>query len=150
MGVVHSLEQAGLRLHTCLYRRTDGRLGHRLIGVPSLMLHVTGRRSGRPRTAVLTYARDGADYLVVASNDGLDRPPAWLLNVEANPAVEVQVARRRLPAHARIVERGDPDHARLWSLANAGNHGRYDGYQRRTSRPIPVVVLSPDERRDPG
>jgi F420H(2)-dependent quinone reductase len=148
MDVVHSLEQGGLRLHTWLYRRTDGRLGHRLIGVPALMLRTTGRRSGERRTSVLTYARDGSDYLVVASNDGQDRPPAWLLNIEADPAVEVQVARRRGAAHARIVERGDPDHARLWSLVNAGNHGRYDGYQRRTARPIPVVVLSPD--RLPG
>ena len=83
----HALQLAYLRLHQAVYQRTRGRIGHRLAGSPSLMLRTTGRRSGSPRTAVLTYARDGADFVLVASNDGQDRPPAWFLNVGANPAV---------------------------------------------------------------
>ncbi len=143
MGLVHSLQAAYLRFHSAVYRRTDGRLGHRLVGVPSLILRTTGRRSGAPRESVLIYARDGADFVVVASNDGLDRHPAWFFNIEADPSVEIQVGRRRMPARARTIARDDPDRARLWALANAANHGRYDGYQRRTSRPIPLVVLAP-------
>jgi deazaflavin-dependent oxidoreductase (nitroreductase family) len=107
------------------------------------MLRTTGRRSGSPRTAVLIYARDGADFVLVASNDGQDRPPAWFLNAEANPAVGVQVARRRADGRARVVEQGNADYPRLWRLANDGNHHRYEGYQQRTTRPIPLVVVTP-------
>jgi deazaflavin-dependent oxidoreductase (nitroreductase family) len=138
------LLSAFLRLHQSVYERTDGRLGHRLIGVPSLILRSTGRRSGATRAAVLAYGRDGDSYVVVASNGGGDQPPAWLHNVRANPAIGIQVGRRREPGHARIVEATDPDHPRLWRLMNDVNHGRYDGYQRLTTRPIALVVLTPD------
>ena len=137
-----SLATAFLHLHQTAYERTDGRIGHRLIGVPSLILRTTGRRSGLVRTAVLAYGRDADDYVVVASNGGQDRPPAWLHNVRANPVVEIQVGRRRAAGGARIVEAGDPDYARLWRLVNEMNHGRYDGYQQRTARPIALVVLT--------
>jgi deazaflavin-dependent oxidoreductase (nitroreductase family) len=143
MSVGHSLQVAFLRAHASLYERTGGWLGHRLIGVPSLMLRTTGRRTGLRRTAVLTYGRDGADFVVVASNDGQDRPPAWFVNLAADPTVEVQVARRRSPATARVIEASDPSYPRLWALMNRVNHGRYDGYQRRTTRPIALVVLTP-------
>jgi len=139
----HSLQLAYLWLHQLVYQRTGGLVGHRLAGSPSLMLRTTGRRSGSPRTAVLIYARDGADFVLVASNDGQDRPPAWFLNVEANPAVGVQVARRRADGRARVVEQGDAGYPRLWRLVNDGNHRRYEGYQRRTTRPIPLVVVTP-------
>jgi deazaflavin-dependent oxidoreductase (nitroreductase family) len=137
-----SLQTAFLRLHQAIYERTDGRIGHRLIGVPSLILRTTGRRSGLTRAAVLAYGSDAGSYVVVASNGGQDRPPAWLHNVRANPEVEIQVGRRRAAGRARIVEAGDPDYPRLWRLVNAVNHGRYDGYQRLTERPIALVVLA--------
>jgi deazaflavin-dependent oxidoreductase (nitroreductase family) len=143
MSLVGRLQRAYLRLHAAVYERTDGRVGHRLTGVPSLMLRTTGARSGRRRTAVLIYSSDGVGYVLVASNHGFDRPPAWLVNVRADPQVEVQVARRRAPATARVVEPGDADYDRLWRVANEGNHGRYDGYQARTGRPIAVVVVTP-------
>jgi deazaflavin-dependent oxidoreductase (nitroreductase family) len=137
-----SMTSAFLRVHQAVYERTDGRVGHRLIGVPSLILRTTGARSGLTRTAVLAYGRDGGAYVVVASNGGQDRPPAWLHNVRANTAVEIQVGRRRAAGHARIVEAGDPDYERLWRLVNQVNHGRYDGYQRLTTRPIALVALT--------
>ncbi len=145
MDVLRSLSRVGLRVHSGLYVRSDGRVGHRTIGVPSLILRTIGRRSGRPRAAVLIYARDGDDLAIVASNDGLDHPPAWLLNVLADPVVEVQVARRRTRGRARVVEAGTSEHARLWALVNVNNHRRYERYQGRTQRPIPVVVVTPDE-----
>jgi deazaflavin-dependent oxidoreductase (nitroreductase family) len=132
-----------LRLHEQLYKRTDGRLGHRMIGVPTLLLRTTGRRSGATRTNGLVYARDGADYLVVASNGGADRPPAWLHNLRANPGVEVQVARERLNGTARIVEPSDPDYGRLWKIVNDNNRDRYSAYQTQTTRPIPVIAVTP-------
>jgi F420H(2)-dependent quinone reductase len=129
-----------LRLHERLYRGTDGRIGHRMIGVPTLLLRTTGRRSGATRTNALVYARDGADYVVVASNGGADRDPAWLYNLRANPEVEVQVGRERHKGASRVIEPSDPDYERLWKIVNENNHDRYSAYQKQTSRPIPIVV----------
>ena len=138
-----SLEELVYRVHEALYLRTGGRIGHRLILVPTLLLTTTGRRTGARRTRALVYARDTDGYVVVASNGGRDRPPAWYVNLRADPRVEVQVGTSRMHAGARPVERGDADYERLWRLVNRNNHGRYDGYQRRTGRPIPLVVLTP-------
>jgi deazaflavin-dependent oxidoreductase (nitroreductase family) len=132
-----------LRLHEQLYVRTDGRVGHRMIGVPTLLLRSTGRRSGVIRTNSLVYAQDGDAYLVVASNGGADRPPAWLHNLRANPDVEIQIARERRQGTARVVEAADPDYGRVWKLVNEGNRDRYTAYQKQTTRAIPVVVLTP-------
>ena len=132
-----------LRVHQWLYEKTGGRIGHRLLGVPCLLLRTTGRRTGQTRSAALVYAKDDGRYLVVASNGGADQPPGWLHNVRAQPKVEVQLGRTTQPATARMVERGDADYERLWRLVNDNTANRYDGYQRRTDRPIPVVVLDP-------
>jgi len=132
-----------LRVHEKLYEATDGRIGHRLLGVPTLLLRTTGRRSGVTRTNGLVYARNGADYLVVASKGGSDQPPAWLLNLEAKPEVEIQVGRERQNASSKVVEPSDPDYARLWKIVNENNGDRYTAYQDETSRPIPVVVITP-------
>ena len=132
-----------LRLHEQIYKRTDGRVGHRMIGVPTLLLRTTGRRSGTTRTNGLVYARNGDDYLVVASNGGADRPPAWLHNLRANPDVEVQIARERRKGAARVVEPSDTDYDRLWKIVNDHNHDRYSAYQKQTARPIPVIVIRP-------
>jgi F420H(2)-dependent quinone reductase len=131
-----------LRLHEWLYRTTDGRVGHRMVGVPTLLMRTTGRRSGLTRTNSLVYARDGADYLVVASNGGADRDPAWLFNLRANPAVEIQIGRERQKASARILGPADGDYRRLWKIADEANRDRYAAYQEQTSRPIPVVVIT--------
>jgi F420H(2)-dependent quinone reductase len=132
-----------LTLHQRLYERTGGRVGHRLIGVPSALLRTTGRRTGEPRTSALVYARDGGDYLVVASNGGSDRPPGWLYNIEAKPEVGMQVGRRQFAGTARVVTADDPEYPRLWDAVNDNNHGRYRRYQANTSRKIPVVVITP-------
>jgi deazaflavin-dependent oxidoreductase (nitroreductase family) len=138
-----SLTSQVLRVHEKLYVASDGRIGHRMIGVPTLLLRTTGRRSGATRTNGLVYARDGADYLVVASNGGADRAPAWLHNLRANPKVEIQTGRTRQPAIARVVDSTDPDYPRLWQIVNENNRDRYNGYQQKTARPIPVVALTP-------
>jgi deazaflavin-dependent oxidoreductase (nitroreductase family) len=129
--------------HEKLYEGTDGRLGHRMLGVPALLLRTTGRRSGMVRTNGLVYARDGDDYLVVASNGGADRPPSWLYNLQANPDVEIQIGRERQKGTARIVEPSDESFARLWKVVNAHNRDRYSAYQQKTARSIPVVAIRP-------
>ena len=132
-----------LRVHEKVYVASDGRIGHKILGVPTLLLHTTGRRSGKTRTNGLVYARDGDDYLVVASNGGADRAPAWLHNLQADPSVEIQIGRRRQPATARIIESTDPDYPRVWQIVNQNNKERYTAYQQRTARPIPVIALTP-------
>jgi deazaflavin-dependent oxidoreductase (nitroreductase family) len=131
-----------LRLHDSLYQRTSGRIGHKFPGVPpSLLLHTTGAKTGQPRTNSLTYARDGDAYLVVASNAGADRYPGWYHNVRKNPNVEINLGPKRFTVTARVVTADDSDYQRLWQIVNENNANRYNGYQRRTSRPIPVIAL---------
>ena len=132
-----------LRVHEKLYVASGGRVGHKMLGVPTLLLRTTGRRSGATRTNGLVYARDAEDYLVVASNGGADRAPAWLHNLKADPAVEIQIGRERRPASARVVDATDPDYPRVWQIVNANNRDRYSAYQEQTARPIPVVALTP-------
>jgi deazaflavin-dependent oxidoreductase (nitroreductase family) len=132
-----------LRVHDKIYKGTDGRVGHRLLGVPTLLLRTTGRRSGVTRTNSLVYAPDGAGYLVVASKGGSDQPPAWLLNLEAEPEIEVQIARDREKAVSRVVDPTNPDYERLWKIVNENNGDRYTAYQSETTRPIPVVAITP-------
>jgi deazaflavin-dependent oxidoreductase (nitroreductase family) len=138
-----SLQSQVLRLHERIYKATDGRLGHKMVGVPTLLLRTVGRRSGAQRTNALVYARDGDDYLVVASNGGADKPPAWLHNLRADPEVGIQVGRDRQPATAKALLPEDPDYDRLWKVVNDNNRDRYNGYTKLTDRPIPIVVLTP-------
>ncbi len=114
-----------------------------LFGNPTLLLRTVGRKTGQVRTSALTYGRDGADYLVTASNGGSPRPPGWLANVKAEPECEIQVGRRKLAVIARATLPDDPDYARRWAIVDKVNKGRYSEYQRMTKRPIAVVVLTP-------
>ncbi len=132
-----------LRVHQEIYERSGGRIGHRILGVPCLLLHTTGAKTGRARTAALAYARDGSSYLVAASMGGSPRAPGWYHNLLADPDVEIQIGTRRIPVTARSVAAGSAGYDRLWDIVNAANHDRYRGYQRLTTRPIPVVVLTP-------
>ena len=148
MTIGQRLQRAYLRFHQAVYERSGGWVGHRMTGTCSLLLRTRGRRTSQRRTSALIYGRDGDDYVVVASNHGQERPPAWQLNIEADPRVEFQVARSRYRGTARVVEASEPDHARLWAIANEANHNRYRGYQATTARRIPVVVLTPDAPAD--
>lgn len=133
-----------LSIHDKIYQGTNGWIGHRLPGAPpNLLLRSVGAKSGAARTNSLTYARDGRDYLIVASNAGAKRYPAWYHNLKANPDVEINVGRKRFPVTARIVGPDDPDYARLFRIADDNNSGRYTAYQKKTTRPIPVITLTP-------
>jgi F420H(2)-dependent quinone reductase len=110
---------------------------------PSLILHTTGAKTGVVRSTTLTYARDGQDFVVVASMGGAPTSPGWYHNLKKTPRVEINVGTKRMAATAHSVLPDDADYARLWRLANDNNSKRYDDYQRRTPRPIPVVRLTP-------
>ena len=132
-----------LRVHDAIYRNTNGWIGHRTLWIPSLLLHTVGAKTGKQRTTSLTYARDGDDYLVVASKGGDPKAPGWYHNLKANPSVEINVGPKRFGVTARPVAPGDADYDRLWRIVNKNNGDRYIAYQKKTSRPIPVVVLTP-------
>ena len=129
--------------HTFLYKRTGGRLGHTIPGVPGKMLlldHV-GAKSGTKRTSPLLYVRDGEDLVIVASKGGFPKHPAWYHNLVANPDTTVQVQGDHVPVHARVAK--PEERERLWALAVAGYRG-YDAYAARSKgREIPLVVLEP-------
>ncbi|APU15762.1 MULTISPECIES: nitroreductase/quinone reductase family protein [Actinoalloteichus] len=129
--------------HQTVYQRTDGRLGHRLLTRPTLLLTTTGRRSGMPRTACLVYAKDGEDHLVVASNWGSERAPAWLHNLRAARRSEIQVARRRTAVTAEECSPDHPDHPRLWEIVNRVNRDLYRQYAKKLRRPLSVIRLTP-------
>jgi deazaflavin-dependent oxidoreductase (nitroreductase family) len=140
-----------LQVHEAVYKGTGGLIGHRVLGgMPTLLLQTTGRRSGVERVNALTYVKDGDRWVVVASKGGSDTAPAWLHNVRAKPEVVVQVARRRFPAVASVMTADDPDYERLWRAANRVNGGRYDAYQAKTARQIPLVVLAPADQSGAG
>ena len=127
--------------HTAIYRATRGRVGHRFPGSPPMLLldHV-GAKSGERRTTPLVYVQDGEDLVLVASKGGNPKNPAWFHNLRANPDTTVQVGPERRAVQARVA---DPDErARLWPKAVATYSG-YRGYQERTDREIPLVVLEP-------
>lgn len=141
MSIYETAFQTTLRVHAFVYEHTGGLIGHRVLGVPCLMLSTTGRKTGQTRTNSLVYATDGDRYLVVASKGGAPNPPAWLLNLRAKPEVEVQIGRTRFPATGTEIGPEDPDYARLWKIVNDNNSDRYEAYQKKTTRPIPVVAL---------
>ena len=137
-----SLESRVLRTHQAIYEVTRGVLGHRLIGVPTLLLITTGRRTGSRRTAALVYAKDEDGSLIVtASSGGADRAPGWLHNVKADASIEIQLKRDRFDGRAEVVGPKDAEYERLWALVNNNSHGRYERYQSKTDRPIELVKL---------
>ncbi len=137
--MISTMERIGLTAHQWLYEKSDGRIGASIGARPMLLLRHVGGKTGQPRTSALLYVRDGDNYAVIASKGGDPKHPGWFHNVTANPDVEIQIGRKRIPVRARVAE-GD-ERARIWARANEVNKGGYDVYQTRTDRKIPVVVL---------
>ncbi len=129
-------------VHTFLYQRTGGRLGHSVPGVRGKMLlldHV-GAKSGKRRTSPLLYVADGEDLVIVASKGGFPKNPAWFHNLMANPETSVQVGSERRQVHARVAR--PEERERLWEMVDRSYSG-YADYRARTDREIPLVVLEP-------
>ena len=143
-GLADKAMWAFVRGHDAVYRRSGGWIGHRLpFAPPMLLLHSMGAKTGQLRMNSLAYFRDGNDYLVVASNGGAPRNPAWYHNLRAHPETEINLGPKRIRVRAEAVLPDDPDYARLFALCDGRNRGIYGTYQRKTRRPIPVVRLTP-------
>lgn len=129
-------------VHRGLLTVTFGKVGWQAAGMPVLELTTTGRKSGQQRTCLLTSPLQlGDTYVIVASRGGDDHHPAWFLNLEANPAVEVAIGGGAKEARrARVASSGE--RAELWPQI-ADKYRNYAGYQAKTSREIPLVLLEP-------
>jgi deazaflavin-dependent oxidoreductase (nitroreductase family) len=134
--------------HARIYRATGGLIGHRFPGAPPMLLldHV-GARSGTAHTTPLAYVEDGPDVVVVASKGGHPKHPAWYHNLRAHPDATVQIGRERRAVRARVATA--EERARLWPKAVEA-YGGYRGYQQRTEREIPLVILEPRVRDTVG
>jgi deazaflavin-dependent oxidoreductase (nitroreductase family) len=139
-----SLGATGLRwtgkLNTPLYRLSGGRIGGKVGRAPVLLLTTTGRKSGQPRTAPIVYLADGNNVILINTNAGNARIPAWSLNLEANPEAEVELGRKRKPVRARVAE--GEERADLWRKHVEQFEG-FDSYKQKLDREPSVFVLEP-------
>jgi deazaflavin-dependent oxidoreductase (nitroreductase family) len=107
-------------------------------GRPVMVLTTTGAKSGEPRTAIVTFTRDGDDYIVVGSNSGEPEDPAWFTNLVANPVVTVETDHQTFQARATIAEGADRD--ALWDR-HVAEHSQFADYPSKTDRVIPIARL---------
>ena len=141
MNIKDTLGKAVNVLHRTIYSVSGGRIGGSGFGMPVVILTTIGRKSGQPRTTMLTAPiEDGDRIVVVASWGGDDRHPQWLLNLQQNPDVELTLRnkKRKMRAHVASPE----ERAELWPRVTK-DHANYAGYQKRTEREIPLVILEP-------
>jgi F420H(2)-dependent quinone reductase len=136
------LIRAMSRTHSLVYRTSGGRPFGRVAGMPVLLLTTTGRGSRRPRTATLTYFRDGGDLVVIGSFGGSDLARTWWLNLQRYPPASVLIGAKTSRVTARAVTA--EEHDRLWALVTEAYPGCVR-YQKRTARAIPIVLLTPEK-----
>ncbi len=127
-------------LHRKAYELTGGRIGANLIGMKVLLLTTVGRKTGQERTTPMVYFEDGDRIVLVGSNNGSDRDPAWWLNLQANPIAKVRIRSEERTLHARLAT--EAERARLWPLLQAWNKA-YVHYEKKTDRQLPVVLFEP-------
>jgi len=129
-------------IHRIMLKVSGGRAGWTAQDMPVLELTTTGRKTGQPRSVMLTSPlQQGPVLVVVASRGGDDLAPAWFLNLQDNPDVEVSLqGKTRRPMRARVASAAERE--RLWLLVTA-DHRNYAGYQTKTTREIPLVLLEP-------
>lgn len=141
-----SLGARGLRwtgkLNVPLYRASGGRVGGRVGRAPVLLLTTTGRKSGQPRTAPVVYLADGDDVVLIDTNAGNARIPAWSFNLKANPEAEVELGRERRRVQARVAT--GEERAELWRK-HVEQYAGFDDYKSKLGpdREISVFVLEP-------
>jgi F420H(2)-dependent quinone reductase len=129
-----------IALNVWLYRLSGGRVMGKMGAAPILLLTTAGRKSGRSRTVPVLYLQDDGSFVLVASFAGAPKHPVWYLNLEANPKVALQVASRHFAGTARRASAEEK--ARLWPRL-VEMYPQYASYQKRTTRDIPVVIVSP-------
>ena len=133
-----------LKVIVFLYNVSGGRIGGKMGKVPVLLLTTTGRKTGKQRTLPLVYIMDGSAYVITASAGGADKHPGWFFNIRSNPQATIQVKDKHIKVTAEIA--GPEKKPELWArLVEVAPN--FAGYQKRTSREIPMVILHPIEER---
>lgn len=133
-----------LKVIVFLYNVSSGRIGGKMGNVPVLLLTTTGRKTGKQRTLPLVYIMDGSAYVITASAGGADKHPGWFFNIRSNPQATIQVKDKHIKVTAEIA--GPEKKPELWArLVEVAPN--FAGYQKRTSREIPMVILLPLEER---
>jgi len=141
MNTTDTLMKAVNVIHRAIWNASGGRIAGKGYGMPVLALTTTGRKSGQPRTVMLTSPlQEGDKYVIVASKGGDDRNPEWFLNIKANPKVEMKIQGKSQLMTAHVPE--GAERADLWERLTS-KHKNYAQYQTKTDREIPVVVLEP-------
>lgn len=133
-----ALQNMVTALHIFVYRSTRGAIGGRMLNSDVLLLTTKGRKTGKIWTVPLLYLPDGDDLVLVASNGGVPKHPAWYLNLQANPNVEIEIKGDKKQVLARTASA--EERQRLWPLITAMYSG-YAQYQAITDREIPLVLL---------
>jgi F420H(2)-dependent quinone reductase len=133
------LRTAG-KLNVPIYRLTRGRVMGKVGRAPVLLLTSIGRRSGEPRTAPVVFLIDAGRTVVIGSNAGNARAPAWSHNLKANPDAEIEIRGDRRKVSARVAE--GEERGELWRKMN-DQYAGFEDYEQRTSRDIAVFVLEP-------
>lgn len=128
------------RAHIGLYRRTNGRLGAKLLWFPAALVTTTGRKSGQLRTTPTLYLRDGERVILPASFGGRDANPGWYRNLKANPKVHIQIRGEHLELVAR--DATDEERKHYWPRL-IRMYPPYRGYRQAADRVIPLVVCEP-------
>jgi deazaflavin-dependent oxidoreductase (nitroreductase family) len=138
--VFEALFKVFIRFQIAAFRLTHGRAMAAMRGMPVLLLTTVGRKTGKRRTTPLMYLRDGERFVITASNNGKARHPAWFHNLQAGPQVEIEIPGQRLDVSASVATQMERD--RLWPRL-VSRAPFFDGYQKGTSRPIPMILLMP-------
>lgn len=129
-------------VHKVILKASFGKIGWSAMGMPVLELTTIGRKSGQPRTTMLTSPLEAdGKTVIVASRGGDDKHPAWFLNLQANPDVKAKIGGGPTKQYRARITEGEERDALFEKLGAA--HDNYAGYQRSTDRQIPVIVLEP-------
>ena len=122
------------------FRANEGKVGGWFEGKTLLLLHTTGAKSQQERINPVAYVKDGNQFVVIASKGGAPTHPDWYYNSLANSLVTVEVGRDKFQARATVAQ--EPERTRLYNQMVAVMPG-FDEYRRKTTRVIPVIVLTP-------
>jgi deazaflavin-dependent oxidoreductase (nitroreductase family) len=136
---MNPIGRAFIQLHNFLYRSTGGRRFN--FGGKLLLLHTLGAKTGKPRCNPLVHVKDGDGYIVAASAAGADQSPGWYYNLRKTPDATIEIEGETIPVHAEILTQGEERDALYQKLV--ATESSFAGYEKKTSRVIPIVVLRP-------
>ena len=130
------------KAHRAVFKATDGRIGSSLMGIKMVMMHTVGAKSGQIRSAPVACYPHPEGLLVLASNNGGPKAPAWWYNIQAHPELEVQFGRERRLVHAEEIS--EEERLKYWDAMAAKNpriNHYWENAQKAYNRRVPVVLL---------